>query len=143
MRGGEVMPEIHINYLAVLVAAIVNMVIGVLWYSVLFGKKWLSIMKFSEEKLKARKKGVWVVYLASFIGALVMSYVLAHIVDFVQATTVYEGAMSGLWIWIGFIITTSLGGILFEGRPKGLYFLNNGYHFASLIIMGIILAVWV
>ena len=45
----------NINYLAVVVAAIVNMALGSLWYGPIFGKAWIKMMKFSESDMKAAR----------------------------------------------------------------------------------------
>ncbi|MBI3341870.1 DUF1761 domain-containing protein, partial [Candidatus Curtissbacteria bacterium] len=36
--------EFQINYMAVVAAAVVNMVLGFLWYGPLFGKPWMKMM---------------------------------------------------------------------------------------------------
>ncbi|MFQ5797138.1 MAG: DUF1761 domain-containing protein [Bacteroidota bacterium] len=137
------MAEVDINLLAVLVAAIASMIVGAVWYSpALFAKRWLALMKKSEAELEQMKKKAPRAYALSFVGALVMSYVLAHIVDCAQATTVAGGLESGFWLWLGFVGTTNLSGVLFEDRPTGLYLINMGHYLVSLLIMGAILAVW-
>ena len=138
------MPEVSINYLAVLVCGVIHMVLGALWYSpLLFGKLWMKVMGKSEEELKEMNQGVWKAYVFSFLGALVMAFVLAHVIDYAQADSIIDGLQGGFWVWLGFVVTTSMAGILFEGRPKGLYFIYNGYQLVSLLVIGVILAVWV
>jgi hypothetical protein len=138
------MPQVSNNYLAILACGVVYMIVGAFWYSpIIFGNLWLKVMGKSQEELKSMRKGVWKSYLISFLGALVMAFVLSHIIDYAKADTIIEGLQCGLWVWIGFVITTSLGGVLFEGRPRGLYFIYNGYQLVSLLLMGMILAVWV
>ena len=68
------MPQIDINFLAVLVATIVSMVLGALWYSpILFGKLWAKLSKFTEEDIeKAKKKGMTKNYILNFISLFVM-----------------------------------------------------------------------
>jgi hypothetical protein len=137
------MPQVEVNYFAVMACGFVFMIIGALWYSpLLFGKQWMKAMGKSQEEIQEMQKDVWKSYLFSFLGALVMAFVLAHIIGYAKADTALKGAQTGLWMWIGFVITSSLGGILFEGRPKGLYFIYNGYQLVSLVVMGMILAVW-
>ncbi len=136
------MPQVDINYWAVLVAAIVNFLLGAVWYSLLFGKQWLAIINKSEAELEEMKKGAPRAYVLSIIAALVMSFVLAHMVDYAQATNVVDGVLSGFWLWLGFVATTNLAAVLFEARPVGLYLINTGYYLVSLLIMGAILAVW-
>ena len=42
----------HLNYIAVLVTAVVGFMLGGLWYSALFGKMWRTEMKITEEQRK-------------------------------------------------------------------------------------------
>ena len=47
------MPQIHINYIAVIVAAVIAFAIGGLWYSpLLFANLWVKAHGYSEERLK-------------------------------------------------------------------------------------------
>ena len=73
------MAEAVINYLAVLVSAIVGFGIGALWYSpLLFGKVWMQLMNLSKESLeKAKEKGMAKKFAVAFAAMLVMSYILA------------------------------------------------------------------
>ena len=61
-----------------MVAAVAAHVLGFLWYGPLFGKKWASMMKFTEKnKEKAKGKGMAKLYVLSFIGSLVTAFVLS------------------------------------------------------------------
>ena len=136
---------VTINYLAVLVAAVASMVIGMAWYSpFLFGKMWMQLSGITEAKIKeAKKKGMAQSYVMAFVGSLVMSYVLAHFVQYAGATDVMGGLMAGFWAWLGFIATVLLGSVLWEGKPVKLYVLNIAEYLVALLVMGAILAVWV
>ncbi|MBI2130778.1 DUF1761 domain-containing protein [Candidatus Woesearchaeota archaeon] len=135
---------VEINYLAVLVAAIVNMVIGALWYSpVLFGNLWAKLSGMDKKSTgKPKQKGMAKLYLAAFVSTLVMSFVLAHFIAYTESTTVSDGMQAGFWLWLGFIATVSIGGVLWENKPMKLWFLNNAYNLFSLLVTGSILAVW-
>ena len=62
-------PTVTINYIAVLVAAIVNMVLGFLWYGPLFGKQWIQMMNFDKKKMaEAKRKGMGKTYAVAFIS---------------------------------------------------------------------------
>ncbi len=84
----------------------------------------------------------WVGYLMSFLGALVMAFVLSHVLQAFQATTVSAGLQGGFWVWLGFVIMGGLGAVLFEGRRFSLYVIYNVYFLVSLLLMGIILTLW-
>jgi hypothetical protein len=137
------MPPVEINYFAVLIAAVVNMVIGSFWYSSAgFGRLWMAMIGKTEEEIRAGSKNVSYLYILAFVAALVMSYVLALVIDFAQADTVGEGLSTGFWVWLGFVATVQLGIVLWESKPFKLYLLNTSYYLVSLLIGGIILAVW-
>lgn len=136
--------EVSINYLAVLVAAIASMVIGGVWYSpMVFGKLWMKLSGLDEKALEeGKKKGMAKMYAVAFLGTLVMSYVLAHFVDYAGATDLVSGLQLGFWVWLGFIATVLLGSVLWEGKSVKLYLLNNAHYVVSLLVMSVILAMW-
>ena len=138
------MQEASINYIAVLVAAVVNMIIGALWYSpVLFGNLWMRLSGMDKKSIdKSKQKGMEKLYAAAFISTFVMAFVLAHFIDYTESSTVSDGMQAGFWIWLGFIATVSLGGVLWEKKPIKVWVLNNAYNLFGLLVMGSILAVW-
>ena len=138
---------VPINYLAVLAAAIVNMIIGFLWYGPLFSKQWVALSGISSEQLeKAKAKGMGKSYFIAFLGSLAMSYVLAHALVFASTYLHVQGIQAGLtggfWNWLGFVIPVTLGSVLWEQRPWKLWFINIGYYLITLMAMGIILSLW-
>lgn len=134
---------LNINYLAVLVSAIVAMGVGFLWYGPFFGKEWMRVSKVGKKDIEAAKKnGMTGTYLVSFLSVLVMSFFTAVLVDVMSARTIVSGALAGAMIWLGFVATTHLPHYLFEGRSIGLYYIAVSHHLAELVIIGALLAVW-
>lgn len=140
------MQQVDINYLAVLVAAVASMVLGGLWYGPLFGKMWMAQMGWAPERAQEMKKGAGKGYAVQFIGSLVMSFVLAHALVFASSYLAVSGVSAGLtagfWNWLGFIAPVTLGSVLWERKSMKLWLLNNSYYLVSLLMMGVILAVW-
>ena len=133
------MPEVDINLLAVLVAAVINMAVGMVWYSpVLFGSVWLAEIGKKPEEIGDGKTG----YVIATFSAIIMAYVLAHFVQYVGATSLVQGVQTGLWAGLGFVATTFATEHVFNGKTLKLYFINAGYHVVSLVLMGGLLAVW-
>lgn len=132
----------QINYWAVLVSAIGTMAIGALWYSPrAFGKQWQELLGINHGA-KQTSSQMAKLYLNSFVAFLVMDYILAHFVDYVGATTVAEGIVTGIWVWLGFVATVTLINSWFEQRPVKLWLINAGYFLVALIFSGAILATW-
>lgn len=134
------MPEVTIQYWAVLVAAASNMVIGSIWYAQpVFGKMWMRMVGKTKEDLK---KGAGPIMLAMGIAALIEMYVLAHMVDYAQVTNWMGGIQTGFWLWLGFVLPAFIGDYLFAHRPVRLMCLNLGYQLLSLLVAGAILGGW-
>ncbi len=133
---------LDVNLLAVLVAAVLQMALGFLWYSpMLFGNTWMKLagIKTDPKKVKAEMpKSAFF----GFLTALVMVFILAQVVGYTQAKTLVDGVMSGFWMWLGFVATVMAGIVLWEGKPFKLYALNVGYYLVTLVISGAILALW-
>ena len=131
-----------VNYLAVLVAAVVAHVVGFLWYGPLFGKKWMSLMKLTDkDKEKAKQKGMAKTIIGSFLSTLVMAYILALLVGYAGLNPV-TGAATGALAWVGFLATSQLGMVFWENKPWSLYFLSTGHYLVTLVVMGAILGAW-
>jgi hypothetical protein len=135
------LPDPSINLVPVIVAAVINMIIGAFWYSpALFGKLWMKAMGKSPEEIQ--KQSMPLVYVVNTIASLVFAYILAHIMKFGSVNEFSGGVIVGFWVWLGFVITTVLPGYMFESRPKLLYFIFIIYQLFSISIMGGILAIW-
>ena len=125
-----------VGYIAILVAAVASMVIGYIWYGPLFGKKWMGLMGM---KSMAPKGNMAMSYVISYIGAVIMAYVLSVFIGYAGAATYTDGAMIGFWAWLGFVATTQLGKRLWEGKPWELYILDTVHYLVSFAAMGAIL----
>jgi len=71
----------HPNYLIILAAAIVPMVMGFIWYNPkVLGTAWMNASGLTEEKMKGANMGVvlGVSFLLSFILAFVLQFIVIH-----------------------------------------------------------------
>ncbi len=136
-----------INYVAVIVATIASQAIGFVWYGPVFGKLWMKLSSMSEKQIADAKKkgmkGMKSTFTISILGSFVMAFVLAHFVDYVEATTIGGALQLAFWLWLGFIATVLVGAVLWEGKSWKLYGLNVAYYLVTLSVMASILAVWV
>lgn len=137
-------PDVIINYWAVLAAAVASFIIGGLWYSpVLFGNAWMESGGITKKTMEtAHKKGLGKSYFIAFFGGLLTAYILAHFAKYLTAQTFSEGMIAGFWIWLGFVVPILLGSVLWEGKSFRFYMINALYYLVSLEVMGGILAVW-
>jgi hypothetical protein len=126
----------NINIVAVLVAGIAHMATGLIWFSPrFFGKQWMELTK---QELKPDR--TWIV--AGIVGHQLIAFVLAVVVCLANATTIVDGILVGILIWIGFIVTLETGELIWEKIPFKLFAIRIGNHFVALSIAGAIIAVW-
>ena len=141
------MIQVTINYLAILAVAVEVMVIGMVWYSrAVFGKKWTHLMGIkcdTKEDLKEMQKKAMPAMMASLVGSLVMAYVLVHFIQYAGAKTAMQGALTGFWLWLGFVAPVQLTDVMFGRKKLLLWYINTGYQLVTLLIAGAILAAWV
>jgi hypothetical protein len=80
------------------------------------------------------------------LGALAMSFVLAHAVIYAESylgtSGIWGGVQAGFWNWLGFVAPVTLGTVLWEGKPWKLWFINVGYYFVGLPVIGVLLSIW-
>jgi hypothetical protein len=125
----------HINIWAVIVSAIASMVIGSIWYGVLFGKAYGTAMGWTNrtsEESKQMMKGMQINYVWQFIASIITFFVLDLFV-----TRYYDfGTMAAIKValvaWIGFVVPMEFGKTLWGGK-KVLFWLTVGN---SLLVRG-------
>lgn len=157
------------NYLAILVAAIVPMLLGFLWYNPNFlGKAWMREADMTEAKIKGGNMPV------IFLVSLVLSFLLAF---FLQALTNHQmgayslmggdptlakpsyeafmndygtvfrtfkhGALHGLLAGIFMFLPVIAINAMFERKGWKYILINAGFWIVALTIMGGIVCGWI
>ena len=133
--------EGSVNWVAVIVASVVNMAIGFAWYSESFiGKQWMKMVGLTKESLEKAKREMGPKYAIMILASLVMACVLAIFERIAGVQTIVGGVKVGAFVWLGFVATIGLNSFVFENKPFQLYAINVGYYLVSLSVMGAILA---
>ncbi|MDE2890590.1 MAG: DUF1761 domain-containing protein [Gemmatimonadota bacterium] len=142
----------EVNYLAVLVAGVVPMIAGAVWYGPLFGKRWLGYMETTEEEIR-KDFNPLKTYGVSFLLALLTAFILAQLLAGMggpQEVSTLPGsggrAMAGIHLGlmalIAFVLPVAHQSVAFEGRKAGLFWLSLGYNGVSLLGQGLVIAAW-
>jgi hypothetical protein len=84
-------PNIHLNWLAVLVSVVASFAIGSLWYRPLFGKIWARAMGFGDD-MKPTGAEIAKGSILNLVGTFLMAYVLAHDVSVWRPSSWKAGA---------------------------------------------------
>jgi len=136
--------QITINFWAVLVSAVASMIVGSIWYGLLFGKKFISLTgmdAWSPEKKAEMTKSLTITYVWQFVASLVMFYVFAWLIGATNQMTAVGGLVAAFWVWIGFIVPLKLGDALWGGK-MALFWLSIGNMFVTLMVAGAIIGAW-
>lgn len=133
--------SLDVNYLAVLVSALIWMVLGYIWYSPkVFGNAWCTQQHVHDEKCEkccGKSSYFW-----GFLSALVTSYVLALLVYGIDTYTILEGLELGFILWLGLVATVYLGGVIWERKSWKWWAVHSGYYLVGLLLTTALLSVW-
>lgn len=137
---GDIMSLENMNWLAVIVAAVVYFILGALWYSpLLFAAPFLKYRGLSAEELNGGNSAD---YLLVFVGALAAAAALALFVGAAGASSLLDGALVGIVAAAGLALTSTLTYTTFSGPHRMLWVLYSGYQLVGFALMGILLALW-
>lgn len=122
------------NLLAVFAASIAAMLLGGLWYSpLLFEKRWRQLIAVSDGREPGNPA---LIYGGAFMLMLLSAAVFHAFLgsDPEISFSMGVGFAAGVsWaagsLWISY---------LFEGRARGLYLINGGYHVAQYTVYGLV-----
>lgn len=132
---------IQVNLPAVVVASVVAMGVGFVWYHPkVFGDQWMKLQGLSKQDLDKSSMGMK--FGIMFLATLVSGYILSIFIHYAGAYNLILGAKTGLWVWLGFIMPAGLANHLFSRKPLKFYLIQTGHHLTGLLIMGAILGSW-
>ena len=133
------MSVVAINWLAVIVAAVVKFAIGAVWFTALFGKRWRALQGVPEGAVDGRPchRDDRADHRRPDHG-LRPGPLLGHY----GATDLWDGVLIGFMAWLGFVATIMVGQIFYEKKKPELIAIGAGYQLVGIVVMGAILAVW-
>jgi hypothetical protein len=130
----------HLNWLAVIVAALAGYFPGAIWYSpVAFLRPWARELGIDINNPPAGKHvGVKVAIgiVPALIAATIFALILGH------PASLHHALVLAVEIAGGLIATSFAIQYLYENRSPTFWLINSGYHLLQFLIMGAILALW-
>jgi hypothetical protein len=127
----------ELNIWAILVASVLNMLIGALWYSKsLFGNQWLNYLGLKDN---APSSSVWTLVIVYVLGLIIAVLMAMFLQD---AEGAKEGIFYGAVIGLGIVIPTILTHYLMEQRKAGFMFIIAGHELLLFLVYGALLGGW-
>lgn len=109
----------HTNYVAILLATVLQFAIGAIWFGPIFGNLWGKIHGFNTlPKATQQKmmKSMGPYYLLQAFVTLILSSVLYIFIVYQPTWNAYAMAA---FFWIGFVVPTQVSAVIFGGtQPK-------------------------
>lgn len=133
----------NVNFIAVLVATVAAFFLGFVWYSFLFGKRWMKELGFSEEELK-KGANMGLIFGSTLVLTFVMGLGLAmlwHAEDPAKLTW-SVGLVHGLVIGVCFVATSTGINYLYQRKSLVLWAIDAGYQVCFLALQGAIIGAW-
>jgi hypothetical protein len=130
-----------INYLAVIIAAVVAWLVSAGWYMSLSRVYPAALGKTAEQcQLEMKKPGAFLPFIYAFVANIIIAWMLAGLLGHlgVGQVTLQNGVVSAAFLWFGFILTTLFVNYSFHGRTMRLILIDLGNWLLVLLVMGAI-----
>lgn len=133
-----------VNWLAVVICVVVNLVVGSLWYHPkTFFNTWRKAQNLPETMTPGgvNMAAVWILTIvAAFVIATAMAFVVKSIGGLMPGgVNLVNGALVGFMMWLGFIAPAYLVNNLFAGRGFTVWAIEVGNYLVNFLLFGAIL----
>ncbi|PVB62125.1 DUF1761 domain-containing protein [Labrenzia sp. 011] len=123
-----------INLVAVASAAIASFIFGSLWYGLL-GKAWMKAADI--ERTQTRPSPA--ILGTAFFCQVIMAFVFAGIIYHSGETSIRNGIISAVMVWVGIVMTTQIVNHRFQGKPWSLTLIDGGHWLGVLLLQGFLI----
>jgi hypothetical protein len=135
--------NVTINYLAVVIAAVISFVLGMIWHGPLFGKAWGAARGVTPEMTEKAKKEMPKFMVLIAVALLVVAWALAVVAGYLKLVTVMQGVKLGLLCWFGFALTVAaVDGMMTSGRRMPQFLISAGSWLVTFVVSGIVVSYW-
>jgi len=125
------------DWVAILLATALNMLIHTVWYS-----KWLfrSILSNGDnlDKGMGRKKTILLIF--NCLGSFFTAYFLAYFESVLCVTSVVDGILVGFCCWLGFVFTTQITTHSLIEKSLKVFYVHTGCKLISFLAMSGLIA---
>ena len=136
-----------INLKAVAVSALAAFFIGFMFHGPLFGKLWMKLAKIQptgNEKFSDMVPQMVFNMLANLVTAFVLAviFLFASGSPYLAGSGVWRGVVCAVWVWGGFLVTSSSIEVIWMGRSVQLWLFETVASLVVMSTMGAIIAAW-
>jgi hypothetical protein len=131
--------SIDINVVAIISAAVAAMVVGWLWFGLLFRKPWTRLAALDERPAPKSAVIYPIALVVNLVGAFVLNYV-ASASQIANQNSLLEAALySAVFLWVAFAAGRALITTVFEARSVKLFLINTGHDLVVMLVMAVVI----
>ncbi|MCE2527863.1 MAG: DUF1761 domain-containing protein [Actinomycetia bacterium] len=128
-----------LNWLAIVVAALVFFAVGAVWYQPkVMGSRWMKAVEVDPSKAAPNP---WI-FIGTFVAYLLMAMVLAMLAQGMGASSFGDGLVLGLYTGVVFVGAQAWVNASYEGRSMNLVLVNGGVGVIGHVLMAVIVTLW-
>jgi hypothetical protein len=133
---------LSVNWLSILIAAVVAWLFGGAYYTAL-SKRWMAAQGKTLEQCQAEmaaKSGAAKAapFIIVFIGEIIIAWALYGILVHLNAFTLRGGGIAAVLVWFGFVVPTMTANNAFAGRRQMLTVIDGIGWLGAFVIIGAI-----
>lgn len=133
----------QINYLAVLVSALIFWLIGMVWFSLIVGKGWAAAMAKHGIKIgRVSSKVMIVKSIITFLLNFLAAWGVAIIIGLIGVHSLSGALAIGLVLGLLIAAVPMITSYVWENRSIELSFYDTFYPFIGILVSSIIIALW-
>jgi hypothetical protein len=133
-----------INWLAVIVGALIYFILGAAWYSpVLFARPWQAAIGWDESRPQPQTNPL--TYVVPAVLYLIAAIATALLAAATGTDTLNEGIVLGLVTGLGYALPMVGVEATFDpNKPKPLvwFAITTAYHLIGFVVLGVVIAIW-
>lgn len=132
------------NYLAVFTAALAYFVLGALWYSVFFGKIWMSGLEEMGIKMtKPDKSKMVMMMIKSFAANLLCAFAMNYFIHLLgNGSDMMIGLKLGIVAGCGLTLGSQIMVANWQGTKTKVLLVDAGYQIIGIMLVSVIISVW-
>jgi hypothetical protein len=126
-------------------AAATSFIFGGFWYGFL-AQRWMDAVGLTKERIDNSGGQTPIMLAMTFVCQLVMAWMLAgvilHMAKAGVPATLKNGMLSGVFIWIGFVMTVMIVSHTYSYAKRSLTLIDGGHWLGVLLIQGAIIGAY-
>jgi hypothetical protein len=131
-----------VNYLAVIVAALVYFALGAIWYiPPVMGRAW---QKAGGIEMTEGEGPAPVLFVGTYVAYAAAGLATAALAVATGTDTAAEGIVLGLVVGVGYAFTAAAVTALYDRKPQPMawWLINGIFNVIGLVVVGVIVGVW-